>query len=112
MFLSCSSMASPGVAGAAVLLLQANPKLTPNMVKAMLMYSAQPLAGFNSFEQGAGELNIEGAMRLARLIRTDFGNSKPIGASLMTSVIPPVPQTTIAGQTFGWSQGIILGKHF
>src|SRR5437588_8528934 len=112
MYLSGTSMASPIVAGAAALLLQANPTLTPNMVKALLMYTAQPLHGFNTFEQGAGELNVEGAMRLARLVRKDFGSSKPIGGSLLTSLTPPVPTTTIAGNTFTWSQGILLGHHF
>jgi len=110
MYLSGSSMATPAVAGAAALLLQANPKLTPNMLKAMLMYSAQPLSGFNTFEQGSGQLNIEGAMRLVRLVRTDFGTSKPIGASLLNTVVPPIPQTTLGGYTFSWSQGIILGR--
>jgi serine protease AprX len=63
MYLSGTSMATPVVAGAAALMLQANPKLTPNMVKALLMYTAQPLAGFNTtLEQGAGELNVEGAV--------------------------------------------------
>ena len=65
MYLSGTSMAAPIVSGAAALLLQANPKLTPNMVKMLLEYTAQPLAGFNMFEQGAGELNIEGAVRVA-----------------------------------------------
>jgi subtilisin family serine protease len=45
MRLSGTSMATPVVAGAAALMLQANPRLTPNLVKAILMYSAQPLAG-------------------------------------------------------------------
>src|SRR5207302_2422746 len=67
MYLNGTSMSSPVVAGAAALLLQANPTLTPNMVKAMLEYTAQPLSGFNMLEQGAGEVNIEGAVRLARL---------------------------------------------
>ena len=112
MQLSGTSMATPVVAGAAAMLLQANPTLTPNMVKALLMYTAQPLKGFNTFEQGAGELNIEGAMRVARLVRKDFGSSKPVGAPLLTTLVPPVPSTTIAGYTFTWSQGILLGRHY
>ena len=48
MYLSGTSMAAPVVSGAAALMLQANPSLTPNMVKALLMYTAQPLAGFNT----------------------------------------------------------------
>ncbi|MFN7931303.1 MAG: S8 family serine peptidase [Blastocatellia bacterium] len=47
MTLNGSLMAAPVVAGAAALLLQVNPKLTPNLVKAILMYTAQPLANFN-----------------------------------------------------------------
>jgi subtilisin family serine protease len=96
MYLNGSSMASPVVAGAAALLLQANPTLTPNMVKAILEYTAQPLSGFNMLEQGAGEVNIEGAVRLARLVRTNFGTTKPVGAPFLNTLILPIPQTTIA----------------
>src|SRR5207248_3195356 len=112
MILNGTSMASPVVAGAAALLLQANPTLTPNMVKAILEYTAQPLAGFNMLEQGAGEVNIEGAVRLARLVRTNFGTTKPVGTALLNTVLLPVPQTTVAGYTFTWSQGILLGQHW
>ncbi|HMF55691.1 MAG TPA: S8 family peptidase, partial [Pyrinomonadaceae bacterium] len=63
MYLSGTSMATPVVAGAAALLLQINSTLTPNMVKVILGYTAQPLAGFNQLEQGAGEINLEGAVR-------------------------------------------------
>ncbi|HEY0100263.1 MAG TPA: S8 family peptidase, partial [Pyrinomonadaceae bacterium] len=58
MYMNGSSMATPVAAGAAALLLQTHPKLTPNLVKMLLMYTAQPLSGFNMFEQGAGQLNI------------------------------------------------------
>jgi hypothetical protein len=40
-------MATPVIAGAAALLLQVNPKLTPNMVKMIL--SCPTAAGFNTF---------------------------------------------------------------
>ncbi|HYP00987.1 MAG TPA: S8 family serine peptidase, partial [Pyrinomonadaceae bacterium] len=112
MFMNGSSMATPVAAGAAVLLLQVNPKLTPNMVKMILMYTAQPLSGFNMFEQGAGQLNIEGAVRLVKLIRTDLSALTLVGAPLLTTTAPPAPQTTIAGHTFTWSQGLIMGRTY
>ncbi|HLM55521.1 MAG TPA: S8 family serine peptidase [Pyrinomonadaceae bacterium] len=111
MFLSGTSMATPAVAGAAALLLQANPRLTPNMVKMILMYTAQPLAGFNQFEQGAGQLNLEGAMRLARLVRQDLPSPTPVGTPLLTAAAP-APQSSVAGWTFNWGGGVILDQSF
>jgi subtilisin family serine protease len=110
MYLSGTSMATPVVAGAAALVLQANPRLTPNMVKMILMYTAQQLSGFNQLEQGAGELNIEGAVRLAKLVRTDMNPGTKQGDPLLTTSNLPDQKTTIAGQQFMWSQGIVL-KH-
>ena len=77
--MSGTSMATPTVAGAVAVMLQANPKLTPNMVKMILQYTAQPLKGFNTYEQGAGQLNIDGAVQLAKLIRTDLTNQTALG---------------------------------
>lgn len=112
MVLSGTSMAAPLVAGAAALLIQANPRLTPNLVKAILQYTAQPLAGYNEFEQGAGQLNIEGAVRLAKAIRTDLLANAALGTPLLISNVMPTAATTIAGHTFQWAQGISLGKAF
>jgi hypothetical protein len=104
-------MATPVVAGAAAMLLQINPSLTPNMVKALLMYTAQPLNGFNMFEQGAGQVNISGAIRLAKIVRTDLNGSTAVGTPVFNKT-PPSPYTTITGFTFPWSQGIILNHTY
>ncbi len=111
MRLSGTSMATPAVAGAAALILQANPRLTPNLVKALLMYTAQPLAGFNYFEQGMGGLNVEGAVRLAWLVRTDLSPATALGAPLLVSAAPE-PRTTVAFHTFTWSRGVLFNHTY
>jgi serine protease AprX len=63
--LSGTSMASPVVAGTVALMVQANPKLTPNLVKAILQYTAQKYH-YDTMTQGAGFLNSLGAVELAR----------------------------------------------
>lgn len=110
--MSGSSMATPIVSGTVALMLQANPKLTPNMVKMILGYTAQPLAGFNQLEQGAGELNIEGAIRLAKNIRQDMPSPTPFKMNMLNSSMLPTQYTTIANHRFNWSGGMILNNGF
>ncbi len=66
MQLSGTSMASPVVAGAAALLLQKYPNLTPDTVKARLMISADkwtdPTGAADPCTYGAGYLNIPAAL--------------------------------------------------
>lgn len=62
---SGSSMAVPAVAGAAALMLQANPDLTPEQVKEILMATADPMEGVPEEAQGAGRMNLERALGLA-----------------------------------------------
>jgi serine protease AprX len=63
--LSGTSMASPIVTGTVALMLQANPTLTPNFVKAILHYTAEFKRPYNALTQGAGFLNARGAVELA-----------------------------------------------
>jgi hypothetical protein len=90
--LSGTSMASPVVAGTVALMLQANPALTPNAVKAILQYTAQEYPGYNALTQGAGFLNTLGAVRLARFYATSN------------------PGDTVPVQKM-WSKHIIWGNH-
>ena len=90
--LTGTSMAAPVVTGTVALMLQANPSLTPNAVKAILQYTAQQYPGYNGLVQGAGFLNVVGAVRLARF----YANATP-GATV------PVQKM--------WSKHIIWGSH-
>jgi serine protease AprX len=63
--LSGTSMAAPVVSGTVALMLQANPALTPNQVKAILQYTAQPYPSYTPLTEGTGFLNAHGAVQLA-----------------------------------------------
>jgi serine protease AprX len=65
--LSGTSMATPAVSGAIALMLQANPKLTPNLIKAILEFTAISKPGVSPLRQGAGFMNVSHAVALAAL---------------------------------------------
>ena len=73
--LSGTSMATPVVAGTVALMLQANPNLTPNLVKAILQFTSQEYPGYDALTQGAGFLNARGAVQLAEYFRNRIKGS-------------------------------------
>jgi len=110
MVLTGTSMSTAVVSGAVALMVQANPSLTPNQVKAVLMYSAQIMDGADLFEQGAGMLNVEGAVRLSKSL-SHYAFAQPVGGALLPSGALPMPaQTMIAGEPLAWSQSLIWGR--
>ena len=96
--LSGTSMAAPIVTGTIALMLEANPSLTPNAVKAILQYTAEVVEGESPLAQGAGLLNTEGAVRMARFFDDP---SAGIGAAV----------DTIEAEDVRWSRQIIWGNY-
>ncbi|HEU4938491.1 MAG TPA: S8 family peptidase [Vicinamibacterales bacterium] len=78
--LTGTSMAAPVVAGTVALMFQANPSLTPNLVKAILQYTAEHKSRYNDLTQGAGFLNARGAVQVAKMFAAS-GNPSPARAS-------------------------------
>jgi serine protease AprX len=90
--LSGTSMAAPVVSGTVALMLQANPNLTPNLIKAILQYTAQQYPGYSALREGAGFLNSLGAVRLAKYYANPQSGDR-------------MPVQSI------WSKQIIWGSH-
>ena len=97
--LSGTSTAAPVVAGACALLLQKDPTLTPDDVKLRLLSSADPLAGADRFAQGAGVLDVDGALDEtlkadAPALSVDMGD----GTTILTAA------TYVEWEKFAWTK--------
>jgi len=75
--LSGTSQATPVVAGTVALMLQANPALTANAVKAILQFTSQPYPGYDALTEGTGFLNAYGAITLARYFANPSASPYP-----------------------------------
>jgi subtilisin family serine protease len=96
--LSGTSMAAPVVSGTVALMLEANPKLTPNAVKAILQYTAQVKSSTSALVQGAGMLNARGAVRLAKFFASPTNGVGNMGDSIQGEWVP-------------WARHIIWGNY-
>jgi serine protease AprX len=103
MRMSGTSLASAVASGVAALVIDAartasGKSPSPSVVKAILGYSALPLANTDALTQGHGEINAAGAIALASSIDPSVPPQTWAPESL------PPPQTTIGGDTQTWSQ--------
>jgi serine protease AprX len=107
LMLSGTSMASPAVAAAAALMLQENHDLPANTLKLALQFTARLVPLSDVLTQGAGALNIAGALVMADAINP---NARP-GAAWIRHRITAA--NVDANQQFiPWSQRIIYGNRF
>jgi serine protease AprX len=115
--LSGTSMAAGVASGVAALMIEANrvdegtatAPLTPNIVKAILQYSAiqvpfVPTGIPTELEQGSGGINCGGAIALARAIDPNVTVDTP----WLDAAVDPF--TTIAGIAHTWSQSLVWGS--
>ena len=103
-------MAAGVASGMAALVLQSNPGLTPNALKAVLEYTALSVTDnlgkpYDMLTQGAGSLNGAGALTLAASIDT----RAKVGQKWLSGAV--VPSSNIGGKLLPWSQAIIWGNH-
>jgi serine protease AprX len=97
--LSGTSTAAPVVAGACTLLLEKHPWLSPDDVKLRLLRSADPVTGADRFAQGAGTLDVVGA--LAEKVRAEVpALSEDLGDG--TTILSN--DTYVAWDKFAWTK--------
>ncbi len=106
MWLSGTSMSAPVVAGAVALMLEQNPYLTPNQVKAILMYTAEGNFG-NPYAVGAGYMNAAGAVNLAANVDATTAEGD---YWLLNNGVGLDYSNVISGYPAVWSETIVWGK--
>ena len=110
--LSGTSMAAPVVSGTVALMLQANPTLTPNAVKAILEYTAETNSGYDKMTQGAGFLNARGAVEVARSLASESGGDFPDSSTWSRHLIwgnRVAAGGRLMADASAWATGILWG---
>ena len=103
--LNGTSQAAPVVAGAAALMLQANPSLSSHTVKAIIQYTSERMSNLDVMTQGTGEINVAGAVRFASLIETKATTGKRwVKGSRKT-----IQADFLFGKAVHWGKAIIGG---
>lgn len=133
--LSGTSMATPAVVGAAALMLQENPALTPDQVKARLMQTAYKMgliqtsayvphllqtffSTYDLFSDGSGLLNIQAAINSNALAPSNVGAALSPTAvyNPLTGVVSLVygnssvsPYSVVWGTSVVWGSSVVWG---
>lgn len=81
---SGTSQAAAVVSGAAALLLQADPSLTPDAVKSVLQATADPVWGADRRDVGAGQVDVAAALRTVKAAASGDARAKAVLAARQT----------------------------
>jgi serine protease AprX len=92
--MSGTSMATPHVAGVIALILEANPKLTPDQVKSILQQTATNMPGREPWEVGAGYVNAYAAVDHV-FRNTSFGSQLNITRKFNSNINSSAAEQTL-----------------
>jgi serine protease AprX len=99
--MSGTSVAAPMVAGAAALLLEDEPNLTPDQVKYRLMATANKTwAGYSALKAGAGYLDVFAAVTGTT---TQSANTGVEASQLLWTGVKPVTWSSVGWNSVGWN---------
>ena len=95
-------------------MLQANPKLTPNLVKAIIEYTAQDM-NYDPLTQGAGFLNTKGAVDLARFLKSPTaGQHYPFSSAWSKTILwgnKKLKRGVIKPAGSAWASNVVWGSN-
>ena len=110
--LSGTSVSASVVSGTVALMLQANPSLTPNAVKAILQYTSEAYRAYDPLTEGAGFVNAKGAVELARYLvdasTSEYPDASRWGGTLIWGNLL-VKGGRLTPDANAWSAGVTWG---
>ena len=110
--LSGTSVSASVVSGTVALMLQANPSLTPNAVKAILQYTSEAVRAYDPLTEGAGFVNAKGAVELSRYLvdasTSEYPDASRWGGTLIWGN-HLVKGGRLSADANAWSPGVMWG---